>query len=169
MFQVGDTVRYGQAGICRILEIRRMELVGEEQEYFILTPTFKSGSVLYVPCQNQDLVARMLPPLTSKEADEVLADVVAMEPVWVRDFRRRSDTSRKALQSGDRRDSLYLIKNIYSYKKDLLGEGKRIHTTDDYFLKDAENLIFHEFSVAWQMEYKDVANKVKKAFGCIDE
>lgn len=146
MLQVGETVRYGQTGLCRIVEMRQMEMGGETREYFVLTPLAKEGDFLFVPADNEDLVGKMLPPLTEKEWESVFADVRAMEADWIRDFRRRSDFSKKALNSGDRREPLFLIKNILLHRKEITTEGKRIHTTDDYFLKDAENLIYFEYA-----------------------
>ena len=163
MFQTGDTVRYGQAGICRVEEIKKMKMGGEEQDYYVLMPLFKSGAVLFVPCGNETLVAKMVSPLTRDEIEAVVRDVRAQKPEWIRDFRRRSEASKKALASSDRRDALHLIKNIYAHKADILGEGKRIHTTDDYFLKDAENLIYSEIAYVQNKEYAVVEKEVKAA------
>ena len=165
MFQTGDTVRCGQAGICRVEEIKRMKMVGEEQDYYVLMPLCKSGAMLFVPCANESLVAKMLPPLTREEIEEVVNDVRDRSPEWIRDFRRRSESSKKALSSGDRREALYLIKNIYAHKAEILGEGKRIHTTDDYFLKDAENLIYFEFSYVLGEDMQSVADFFRKEYG----
>ncbi len=164
-FRPGETVRYGQSGLCRIEEVKRMKIGEKEQEYFVLSPLFKTGSVLYVPCDNEDLVARMCAPLTVEEVKTVLKEVVEREPEWIRDFRRRSEISKKALSSPDRRDALLLIKNIYFHKKEMLGEGKRIHNTDDYFLKDAESLIFNEFSYVLNLDYLEVIRFVRKELG----
>lgn len=165
MFQTGDTVRYGQAGICRVEEIKKMKMGGEEQDYYVLMPLLKSGAVLFVPCGNETLTAKMVPPLTREELEIVVRDVREQKPEWIRDFRRRSEASKKALGSADRRDALYLIKNIYAHKADIIGEGKRIHTTDDYFLKDAENLIYFEFSFVLGEEMQTVADYFRKEFG----
>ncbi len=161
MFQVGDTVRYGQSGVCKIEEIRDMTFGGMTQRYYVLMPLFKTGSVVYVPCENALLAAKMLPPLTKEEVWEVLRLVREKKVEWIRDFRRRSEFAKKALSSGDRTEALYLIKSIYHHKKEILGQGTRIHTTDDYFLKDAETLIFTEFSFVLDRSYDDVAAEVR--------
>ena len=162
MLQVGETVRYGQTGLCRIVEMRQMEMGGETREYFVLTPLAKEGDFLFVPADNEDLVGKMLPPLTEKEWESVFADVRAMEADWIRDFRRRSDFSKKALNSGDRREPLFLIKNILLHRKEITTEGKRIHTTDDYFLKDAETLIFNEISFVLGKAFSQVKEEALK-------
>ncbi len=161
MFQVGNKIRYGQAGVCRIEEIRSMQFGGEEQDYYVLMPLFKPGSLLYVPTQNSELVEKMLPLLTAEQIHQIVRDVKSRPVQWERSFRLRSENAKKALSSGDRRDALYLIKTIYSHKKEIAAEGKRIHTTDDYFLKDAENLIYFEFSVVLQKEYDKIAESIR--------
>lgn len=161
MFQVGDTVRYGQSGICKIEEICDMTFGGTTQCYYVLMPLFKTGSMVYVPVENMELVSRMLPPLTQEEVDAAIRTVREKKVEWIRDFRRRSEFAKKALSSGDRTEALYLIKSIYHHKKEILGQGARIHTTDDYFLKDAETLIFNEFSFVMDRSYEDIAAEVR--------
>jgi len=123
---------------------------------------YRSDSSLYVPCDNPELTGKMLPPLTPDQIRETVAQVKEMPASWVRDFRQRSEASKKALSSGDRVEVLFLMKNIHCHKKDAAGEGKRIHTTDDYFLKDAENLICHEFAFVLNQEVSAVLSELKK-------
>ena len=162
MFRVGDTVRYGQSGVCKIQDICDMTFGGKTQCYYVLMPLFKAGSVVYVPAENPELVSRMLPPLTEEELAAAMQSVQEKEVEWIRDFRRRSEFAKKALSSGDRTEALYLIKSIYHHKKEILGQGARIHTTDDYFLKDAEILIFTEFSFVLNRSYEDIAEEIRK-------
>lgn len=161
MFQVGDMVRYGQSGVCRVDGVREMTIAGTSQRYYVLSPLFKAGSLVYVPVENRELVEKMLPPLTKEEVGEIFDRVKGMRVEWIRDFRRRSDFSKKALSSGDRAEALYLIKSIYHHKRESLGQGTRIHTTDDYFLKDAENLIYSEIAYVMEKNYDEVAAEVR--------
>jgi len=165
MFQLGETVRYGIAGLCCIQEICTMKVGSQQQDYYVLKPLLKAGALVYVPVANEDLVAKMLPPLTAREAEEALEAVSKMEPEWIRDFRKRSELSKKALNSGDPCAVLYLMKNICAHKSSSIGDGKRIHTTDDYFLKDAENLIFTEFSHVLEKDAEETAAYVRKKLG----
>ncbi len=163
MFKRGDLVRYGGFGVCKVEEKKMMEMGRQEEEYYVLSPMFKSG-VLYVPCNNEDLVGRMLPLLTPQEINAVVAQVKGMEAEWIRDFRRRSEKAKKALNSGDRADALYLIKNAWAKKVGQLGEVRRSHTTDDYFLRDAEQLIFNEFSFVLEKSVEEIASWIRSEF-----
>ena len=87
------------------------------------------------------------------------------EAFWIRDFRSRSEFCKKALSSGDRTDALILIKNYYHHRNQTVGEGKRLQTSDDYFLRDAEQLVFHEFSYVLGKDYEEVAREVREQIG----
>ncbi len=165
MPKIGETVRYGQSGLCKIEGTCEKEIAGAQQEYFMLTPLFKKGSTVFVPCSNEELVQKMCLPLTPEEIPALLARAAEEEPEWIRDFRRRSEASKKALSSCDRMDVLLLIKSIYAHRQEMQGKGARVHTTDDYFLKDAEQLIYSEISYVQNKEYEQVEKEVKAILG----
>ncbi len=168
MVKVGTVVRYGQVGLCCVEEIRAMATDGTTQDYYVLSPLFKQGSVLYVPVENKELVGRMCLPLTVEEAEALLEQVKDVETEWNRDFRRRSEQFKKALASSDRRDVLLLLKTIYDHKKQG-SDGKKFHTADDYYLKDAENLIFSELAYVRKTEVQVVAREIRVALGYEEE
>lgn len=162
MPKIGETVRYGQSGLCKIEGKCEKDIGGALREYFMLAPLFKKGSTVFVPCANEELVQRMCPPLREDEVEVLLSRAAEQETEWIRDFRRRSEVSKKALSSCDRLDALLLIKSIYVHRKEMQGKGARVHTTDDYFLKDAENLIYSEFAYVQNKSYEQVEKEVKR-------
>jgi CarD family transcriptional regulator len=168
MPKIGETVRYGQSGLCKVEGKCEKDIGGQKQEYFVLSPLFKKGAVVFVPCENEELVRKMCPPLTEGEIKALLEQVAESEAEWIRDFRRRSEISKRALSSNDRVEALLLVKNIYAHRKEIQGKGARVHTTDDYFLKDAENLIYTEIAYVQNKEYEQVEKEVK-AFLKIEE
>ena len=161
MPKIGETVRYGQSGLCKIEGKCTKEIAGEQQEYFMLTPLFKKGSTVFVPCTNEELVQKMCSPLCQEEIAPLLSRASEAEIEWIRDFRRRSEVSKKALGSSDRLDVLLLIRSIYAHRKEIRGKGARVHTTDDYFLKDAEQLIYSEIAYVQNKQYEAVEREVK--------
>ena len=156
----GSFVRYGQVGICEITDLKTTDQFGKENQYYVLTPLFKTGSVVYVPCDSAELTAKMLPPLTPEEIEDALTRAATAPAPWIRDFRRRSEASKRALSSPDRADALILIKSIRLHNKEIAGEGKRIHTTDDYFLRDAQALICHEFSFVLHRNTEEILAEI---------
>ncbi|MBQ3865854.1 MAG: hypothetical protein II776_03050 [Clostridia bacterium] len=160
-FKIGQQVRYGQSGVCEIREIARMNVGGKAASYYVLAPLFKKGSTVYVPCDNEALTGRMRPLLTPEEIRSVLKKAEAGERPWNRDFRKRSEESRLALQSDDRLDALLMIKSILAHKKELVRQGKHVHTTDDYFLRDAEQLVYNEFAFVLDKSFDEVEDHVR--------
>ena len=160
-FKIGQKVRYGQSGVCEIRELASMDGAA----YYVLSPLFRQGATVYVPSENADLVARMQPLLTPDEIPALLDRAEKAQPEWNRDFRKRSEESRQALASPDRLDALVLIKSIYAHKKEMSGLGKRAHTTDDYFLRDAELLIYHEIAYVLDEPFEAVTARVRAMLG----
>lgn len=167
MAKIGELVRYGQSGVCRIEEIRTMKTLDRENEYFVLTPLYKLSSVLYVPCENSELTAKMRPLLLKEEIEPLVKRAKKEKTEWIRDFRRRSELSKKALSSSEPMELLLLIKSIYEHRKEE-NEAKRVHTTDDYFLRDAEMLLYSEIAFVTESKIEAVEAKIKKALGFME-
>ena len=160
-FRPGELVRYGQAGVCEIREIVKMNSGAGSASYYALSPLFKQGSTVYVPRDNSDLTARMCPLLTPAEITDLLTRAEKAPCPWNRDFRKRSEESRRALLSSDRLDALVMIKSILAHKRELTEIGKNVHTTDDYFLRDAEQLIYNEIAFVLKKPFKEVEEQVR--------
>ena len=47
------------------------------------------------------------------------------------------------------------IKTIYAHKKEREAAGKRLHTMDENFFKDAERILYNEFQYVLQLSGKD--------------
>ena len=156
MLKIGETVRYGQSGLCIVQEKCEKEIAGIRQEYYVLAPFSKKGSMVFVPCDNKTLVEKATPLLNKEEIADLVKWVLASTTEWIRDFRRRSEFSKKALSIQD------LVG--FGTLRNEEGTSPRVHTTDDYFLRDAENLIYSEFAYVYGVEYKEVEEKMRSFF-----
>ena len=66
-------------------------------------------------------------------------------------LRKRSSSERaelysQVLESGDRKRLAQLVRTLYLRQKHLIAKGRHLHSLDERFLKNAENLLFDEFS-----------------------
>ena len=59
MFKVGDVVKYGTNGICKVTDIAFRDFLGAETEYYELKTTTGFESTFYVPTQNEALTSKM--------------------------------------------------------------------------------------------------------------
>ncbi|MBR5295330.1 MAG: hypothetical protein IKU24_01920 [Clostridia bacterium] len=164
MLKKGDTVCYGQSGICKVEGQIVKEIAGQEQEYISLLPLNKKGSTVYVPCGNKELLGKIRKPLSEKEIEEIIQSVLQTKTEWNRDFRKRSEAFKKVLSSSDCLQLLTMVKTIYDHRLEEGENNRRIHNTDDYFLKDAENLVYSEFSFVLNQEYEEVALRIRGLF-----
>lgn len=146
MYKVGDTVRYGGVGVCTVQKICPIKDAALPGDYYVLSAVMRPGSVYYVPTQNPVLVARISPLVTLSQIEKMFEAVRKSHCEWVHDFRKRGEIFRKAILSPDREELLLLMQSVYRHQKELIKNGKHIHTTDDSFLHDAENILFGEIA-----------------------
>jgi len=64
---------------------------------------------------------------------------------WIPNERDRKEAYRNILASGNRVELLRMIHAIYLERKQLEAVHKRLHMTDEHFLKDAEQALYGEF------------------------
>ena len=57
----------------------------------------------------------------------------------------QSERYKNILSRGDHVELIQMIKAIYAHQKQREAEGKRLHMCDEYFFRDAEQLLYTEF------------------------
>lgn len=157
MFQIHDPVLYGVDGVCLITDIKTMAFGKEKKEYYVLSPVHQDRSVIYVPTDNPALLAKMRSVLTAEDIHTLLA-AVAKEPClpWIADDPRRRDQWHDILTSGDRRALLLMIKTVYLHGVTQRENGRKLHHADEIVMKDAEALLYGEFSYVLNIPKDDV-------------
>ncbi len=166
MFAVNDVVMYGDFGVCRIDAIEKRKLVGKEREYYILRHVFSQNSVCYVPVDSETAVGKLHRVCSKAEVDELLQQMKDNESVWIHDDDLRKETFRRMIRSGNKRELLRLIYTLYLQRKVLAAEKKKLHSTDEAFLTEAENMLYEEFAYALNTDRNEVAKLVKKQIFC---
>jgi CarD family transcriptional regulator len=116
-------------------------------QYYVLSPVGDIRSSVYVPCHNDDLVARMRPLLTVAEIDVLLSDVDTVRLAWVDDRNERALLYRTITGSGDRKELVRLLACLMRKKQERIAIGKRLSSMDENFLHECERLVQEEFSM----------------------
>ena len=77
MFQKGDSVVYGNLGVCKINDLvtRQFEGPDEAHPYYVLKPLYQEG-VLYVPADNPKIALRAV--LTADEANQLIDSIPSL-------------------------------------------------------------------------------------------
>ena len=141
----GDTVVHIRDGVARVIRIEEVALNDDESGlYCILSPIYDQGSKLYVPLERADTFLR--PLITREEINELITSLPEREAVWISDEKERQRTLQQDLKSGSHEALLTIITSLYQKRREIGKTGKKFHSADEHFLKEAEKTINREFA-----------------------
>lgn len=146
MFSANDTIHYGGSGVCLIQEIATMRFGRTRERYYVLKPLHQNTSVIYVPVENAQLVAKMRPILTTGEVHSLIDRIDEIGTVWNDDLNERKLLFDGLLHSGSCEDLIRLIKTLFLQRERRQAEGKALHVSDENYLREAQRLLFDEFA-----------------------
>jgi CarD family transcriptional regulator len=165
MFSVGDSFIYGRDGVCRLERIQEMAVNRSTRLYYVLQPVFDAGSVLYVPVGRVDLEAKMRRLLDADEIRGFVRDMPGEEPLWVENEKERKEIYKAILSEGERVPLVKLIKAVFHHRQHLEALGKKLHVSDERFMKDAEKLLYAEFAYVLGIEREEVLPFITTCIG----
>ena len=145
MFQVNDVVVYGAQGVCQITGIEERKLGGERKTFFVLQPKNDAGATCYVPTWNEKAWGKMRKVMTKKEVDALIDSMPNKQPNWIENENERKEAYRRILAGGDQAAIISMIQALFSHKKEREAEGKRLHISDEQFMKEAERILYNEW------------------------
>ena len=67
----------------------------------------------------------------------------------------RKELYKRLLAGSDPAQLMHMIQTVYLRRKQRLAQGKRLHVVDEYFFKDAEQILYNEFQYVLQLESKE--------------
>ena len=159
MFCIGQTVLYGTNGVCKIKDIT-MKSVGKlKMEYYVLKPLGADASTLFVPTANEALVKKIRPVLSEDEIRRILCDGQDCED-WNDNKIERSEHFKEIIASGDSAELVRLIRLLRLHAQQQVAKGKRLHISDERFLKEAEKMVCGEFSMVLNVSRDDVIEMI---------
>ncbi len=156
MYQVNDSIVYGTYGVCRITEITQRSFRGNKVDYYVLKPVHDDNSTFFVPVNNEALVEKMRCILSEDEIYRILRKTAEASVSWVEDAGTRKELFQQALSQGDRGEVLALIKALHLHQEELQQKGKHLHVADERFLRDAEKMLYDEFSLVLHIDRDQV-------------
>lgn len=145
MFQINDIVVYGAQGVCQIVGIDRQKVDRASKDYFVLKPKNDPNATFYVPTWNEKAWGKMRKVMTKADVDALIDAMPGKPPHWIANETERKETYRKILAAGDQAAIISMVQALYLHKKERQVEGKRLHMSDEYFMKDAELLLYNEW------------------------
>ncbi len=158
MFNVGDHVIYGKSGICEVKEIGPPPMKGMDKKrmYYTLMPVYGSETI-FIPV---DTKVFMRPAICHDEAVELIKSI----PCIRNEMDMNLEVERKQLpayyksffETHECKDLIQLIAMIYFREE----SGHKVCQTDRNFMKDAEDALYGELSVALGIQKEEVPNYI---------
>lgn len=167
MFSVGEHVVYGTHGVCAISEVTSMSFGSEKRDYYVLSPVSDPKSTIFVPVDNETLIAQMRRVLTKEEIDALLDSVEPCALEWIANDSKRKEFCAATIKSGDRLAIINMIEMLYLHQEEMRDQKKHFHVTDERFLREAEKLLHDEFAFVLGIPnievYEYIGSRIKKS------
>lgn len=158
MFQPGDMVVYGSTGVCKVEEVSTLQGAkgpDKNKKYYCLNPLQQDG-VIYAPVDNAKVPMR---PVISAEEAEALIDLIpSIDASTYRapTLQALAQYYQSAVRSSDCRDLIGMMKSIYHKRQIVERQKRRLGMVDERYMKQAERLLYGEFSVALGIPFDEV-------------
>lgn len=165
MFQINDTVSYGTQGVCTVSGIKKMNLSGKQEDYYILKPIYQTHSTIYVPVSNEALVAKMRRVISREEIQELIRIMPDEDTIWIENDAERKEKYQQIISSGNRQKLVQLIKTLYLEQSKRQNAGKRLRQSDEQLFKRAENLLYSEFALVLDIKPEQVVPFLHEQIG----
>ena len=138
MYKISDMVIYGSEGVCEIVDIEEKDILGEQRKYYVLKPVKKDSSTYYAPMDNEKALAKMRKLLSKEEIDELIDSMPDEQPNWITNSLERREKYKLIISKGNHTELIRVIKAIFTEKKEREANGKRLASSDERFLKEAD-------------------------------
>ncbi|MDE6386552.1 MAG: CarD family transcriptional regulator [Lachnospiraceae bacterium] len=161
MFEKNQLIMCGGHGVCRVVNITEnpVDRRDKVRKYYVLEPLFEKASTIYTPVDNDKVIMRRI--MTKEEAEELTKRVTEIDTVWVQEEKNREQMYKEAIRTYDCRSLVQIIKTLYLRKQNRLQEGKKVLSSDEQYLRKAEELLYSEMSVALSIPKEEVEAYIK--------
>jgi CarD family transcriptional regulator len=154
-FSVGEYVMYGTSGVCKLSSIEKRNFDGQsEKQYLKLEPLNSSTSKYYIPSDSAENKIRKL--LSKDEINSLIDEMPETEEIWFNDTSQRKAVFNSIIKSDDYKQIISMVKSLHSQKIKKISGGKRLNSSDENFMKRAENLMYQEFAAVLGIKQDEV-------------
>ncbi len=163
MFEKGELIICGGHGVCRVIDItdNPIDRLDRKRKYYLLEPVFEKTSTIYTPVDNEKIIMRRI--MNKEEAEKLIEHIREIDIMWVQEEKRREQTYKDALRTYDSRSLMQIIKTLYQRKHMRINEGKKVLSSDEQYLRKAEELLYSEMSLALSIPKDQVGAYIVEA------
>ncbi|MBQ9950372.1 MAG: CarD family transcriptional regulator [Clostridia bacterium] len=160
--KVGTLLSYGTSGVCKVIDVRKETVLGKTVEYYVLSPVNDEKTTIFIPTNNERLVAKMQPLLTPDEINELIASMPHEVCEWIAEDRVRNETFREYLNNGTRNDLVRMMRILYTHRGELAKCGKKLRTSDSLMLRQAESKLYGEIALVLGIDVSEVEGYIEQ-------
>lgn len=154
MFQVNDTVMYGNSGVCRITDIRPEKFGKEKVMYYVLKPLDGQNATIYCPVNTgKDKIRKLL---SREEILNLIHTASGTKTEWIVNEQIRKEKFHEILRRGEHRELIQLLKTLYTVRKEKIAAGRKLHVADEKMMKEAESILYGEFAHVLNISREEV-------------
>ena len=163
MFEKGEILYYGTAGVCKVSDICRSPFdKNDDRMYYVLEPNdFSEGTIIYAPVENSQVLLRSI--MTKQQAELLMSSLATMEPMEIFNEKHRREEYRMALRNGTPESIARIIKTVYLRKKTAVKMQKKASDTDMEYDKLARKALLGELATAMGTSVHEAEEKVNAA------
>ena len=163
MFKKNQLIMCGGHGVCRVVDVtgNPIDRLDKVRKYYVLEPVFEKGSTVYTPVDNDKVVMRRI--MNKEEAEELVGRITEIDTVWIHEEKSREQMYKEAIRTYDCHSLVQIIKTLYLRKQNRLKEGKKVLSSDEQYLRKAEELLYSEMSLALSIPKEEVGTYIMDA------
>lgn len=163
MFKKDELIMCGGHGVCRVVNVtgNPIDRLDKVRKYYVLEPVFEKGSTVYTPVDNDKVIMRKI--MNKQEAEELVGRITSIETVWIQEEKSREQLYKEAIRTYDCHSLVQIIKTLHLRKQSRLQEGKKVLSSDEQYLRKAEELLYSEMSLALSIPKEEVETYIKEA------
>ena len=163
MFEKDQLIMCGGHGVCRVVNItgNPIDRLDKVRKYYVLEPVFEKGSTVYTPVDNDKVIMRRI--MNKEEAEELVGRITGIDTVWIQEEKSREQMYKEAIRTYDCQSLVQIIKTLYLRKQSRLKEGKKVLSSDEQYLRKAEELLYSEMSLALSIPRDEVGAYIREA------
>ena len=162
MYSLGEKVIYGVQGVCVVADLEHRIIDGKQVTYLVLEPPEQSGSRYLIPIHNAAAMAKVRPILSREDMEAMLASGRCRTDIWISEEGKRKLCYKELITSNDREQLAGMVAALYRHRAALAAAGKKIHMSDENFLRDAEKILSGEIAAALNQTPTDALKYLRK-------
>ena len=164
MFQCGDLIVYGNNGVCVVERVTTLEgSPNKEQLYYVLKNKSSNGTA-YVPVNSP---VHMRHIMTKEQALALIDKIPFVETKQFAGIatRQAQKVYRDALLSYDSETVVGVIKHLRATGEKKHSLGKKLSSTEERYLEQAQRIIDSELCAAMEMTVEQLRGFISKRIG----